>query len=75
MYRDFNIISGSVMAFIYAACGLLLLVFETPYLRLPDDFKIILGLALISYAGFRLFRVYRSYSLSEKENGNEDENT
>lgn len=71
MNNKFYFISGGIMAFIYAACGVFLLILDTPYFILPDSYKTILGLAMISYAAFRIFRLYKNYINTEKD---DDEN-
>lgn len=62
------------MAFIYAAFGIFLVVFDTPYLMLPDTYKNILGSAMIAYAAFRAFRVFQNFNSSDREVENEDQN-
>lgn len=74
MFNRFNLISGSLMAFIYAACGVLLLIVDTPYLTLPESYKTILGSAMIAYAVFRSYRLYKIFKSSDREAENENQN-
>lgn len=62
------------MAFIYAACGIMLLIVDTPYLTLPESYKTILGSAMIAYAAFRSYRLYKTYNSSDREAENENQN-
>jgi|GEM_PF-5685867 len=62
------------MALIYAVCGILLLLLETPYLTLPVSYKTILGIVMISYAAFRIFRLYKNYTGIDEDSENEETN-
>jgi len=66
-----NLFTGIVMVIVYIAAGLLVLFAKFIQLRLQDNYRIILGVAILVYGAYRLYRVYRKYN--EQKESQEDE--
>lgn len=60
------------MVLVYIAAGLLVLFSKFIQLRLQDNYRVILGVAIVVYGAYRLFRVYKKYN--EQKESEEDEN-
>jgi positive regulator of sigma E activity len=59
------------MVLVYIAAGLLVLFAKFIQLRLQENYRIILGVAILVYGAYRLLRVYRKYN--EQKESQEDE--
>lgn len=59
------------MVLVYIAAGLLVLFAKFIQLRLQDNYRIILGVAILVYGAYRLLRVYKKYN--EQKESQEDE--
>lgn len=66
-----NLFIGITMVLVYIAAGLLVLFAKFIQLRLQDNYRIILGVAILVYGAYRLLRVYKKYN--EQKESQEDE--
>ncbi|MCU7504501.1 MAG: hypothetical protein HF314_15580 [Ignavibacteria bacterium] len=66
-----NLFTGITMVLVYIAAGLLVLFAKFIQLRLQENYRIILGVAILVYGAYRLLRVYRKYN--EQKESQEDE--
>lgn len=70
-----NLFTGIVMVLVYISAGLLVLFADFIQLRLQEDYRKILGIAIVVYGTYRLYRVYKKY-IGHKNNQDieDDEN-
>ncbi len=61
---------GALMALIYVAAGISLLLNGDKFFNLPNYYSIPLGLILTFYGAFRGSRVYKKYFQTQHENDN-----
>jgi cytochrome c biogenesis protein CcdA len=66
-----NLFIGITMVLVYIAAGLLVLFAKFIQLRLQDNYRLILGVAILVYGAYRLYRVYKKYN--EQKESQEDE--
>lgn len=67
-----NLFTGITMILVYIAAGLLVLFAKFIQLRLQENYRIILGVAILVYGAYRLFRVYRKYNEQKETEEDED---
>ena len=61
---------GAIMAVIYVAGGLLLLLESGRFFNMPHYYSVPLGTVLTLYGAFRGYRVYKKYFQTSHENDN-----
>ncbi|HEX2866499.1 MAG TPA: hypothetical protein VHO03_05630 [Ignavibacteriales bacterium] len=67
-----NLFIGITMVLVYIAAGLLVLFAKFIQLRLQDNYRIILGVAILVYGAYRLYRVFKKYNEQKESEENED---
>ncbi|MCU7520307.1 MAG: hypothetical protein HF312_08840 [Ignavibacteria bacterium] len=60
------------MILVYIAAGLLVLFAKFIQLRLQENYRIILGVAILVYGAYRLYRVYKKYNEQKETEEDED---
>ena len=61
---------GALMALIYVAAGVFLLLKANTFFNMPDYYSVPLGLVLTLYGAFRGYRIYKKYFDDRHENDN-----
>ncbi|MGE5353050.1 MAG: hypothetical protein ACM3P0_13280 [Acidobacteriota bacterium] len=67
-----NLFTGITMILVYIAAGLLVLFAKFIQLRLQENYRIILGVAILVYGAYRLYRVYKKYNEQKETEEDED---
>lgn len=70
MKPDLNSLSGyfrNAMAFVYVLAGVFLIFFYPDTPSISDTLKIVMGIAMILYGFYRIYRVYLSIKIDNEK--------